>query len=322
MLQQTQVTTVIPYYQKWLSIFPSLRSLAQAPLSKALRLWAGLGYYRRVRMLHEGARYIQKTLRGRFPKTSQALMKLPGVGRYTAGAIASIAFDEKVPVLDGNVIRIFTRIFGISQSINRPATLEKLWKIAACLLPDKKSGDFNQSLMELGATVCLPLTPQCAHCPAKILCKAHAKGQECYYPVRSKKETLEKVKMFALVLKNQKNTVWIERQSQQSRWGGLWMFPFWDSKKKMQRAFKNFRINPAPCLTVQHAFTKYRIQLEVYSLDLADRSPINRKSGMWVPLTQLKNTALPSPHRKIADFLIAESSAENPFPQKGSLRSR
>lgn len=181
MLQQTQVATVIPYYKQWLKVFPSLSTFARAPLSKALKCWAGLGYYRRVRMFHRAGRHVQRKLGGKIPQTAEALVRLPGIGRYTAGAIASIALGEKTPVLDGNVIRILTRIFAIPQSVDRPATLERLWTISASLLPDKKPGDLNQALMELGATVCLPQNPQCSQCPVKKSCAARRQKKRFFF---------------------------------------------------------------------------------------------------------------------------------------------
>lgn len=325
MLQQTQVSTVIPYYERWLKIFPSLSALAKAPLSKALELWAGLGYYRRARMFHEAARYIQKELQGKIPETAETLRKLPGIGRYTAGAIASIAWGEKTPVLDGNVIRILTRIFAIRQNIGRPATLEKLWSIAALLLPEKNPGDLNQALMELGATICFPSNPQCLLCPVKKSCAARKKEQELDYPVRSRKNHYEKLNMAAMVLRNNKNEVWLEKQPEKGRWGGLWMFPFWKSKKEMLNSIESTRVTPVPFLTVTHAFTKHKITLEVFgpfcgtprSYDCGTsakmrrskkRSPLERPYGRWFPVTTLAKIAFPSPHRKIALALIAREN--------------
>ena len=305
MLQQTQVATVIPYYERWLKTFPSLSALARAPLSKVLKLWAGLGYYRRARMFHQAAGYVQRELFGKIPKTAEELKKLPGIGRYTAGAIASIAWGEKTPVLDGNVIRILTRIFAIAQGIQQPATLEKLWSTATSLLPKKNPGDLNQALMELGATVCFPLTPQCPRCPVKKICSAHRKGAELFYPVRSQKDRYEKLTMSALVLRNAQNAVWIEKQPAEGRWGGLWMFPFWKSKTEMLGETKGWGERPILFLTVPHAFTKYRIQLEVFELFCEKKSPLRRPCGKWVPILKLAETAFPSPHRKIAQALVA-----------------
>ncbi|MFH1800560.1 MAG: A/G-specific adenine glycosylase [Candidatus Omnitrophota bacterium] len=303
MLQQTQVATVISYYKRWLKTFPTLSSLARVPLSRALELWAGLGYYRRVRMFHEAAIFLQREFQGKIPESSEGLRRLPGIGRYTAGAIASIAWGEKTPVLDGNVVRILTRIFALAQSVDRPATLEKLWSIAASLLPDKNPGDLNQALMELGATVCFPSNPQCARCPVKKSCAAHQKGRELFYPVRSRKDRPEKLRMAALVLRNNKNEVWLEKQPGQGRWGGLWMFPFWTHKKEMPEAFRSFRSRPIPLLTVSHTFTKYRITLEVFGSLCKKKTPRKKPCGRWFSIAKLARVAFPSPHRKIAQTL-------------------
>jgi A/G-specific adenine glycosylase len=304
MLQQTQVATVIPYYKRWLRAFPSLAALARAPLSKALKCWAGLGYYRRVRMFHQAARHVQKELWGKVPQTAEELRCLPGIGRYTAGAIASIAWNKKTPVLDGNVIRILTRIFAIPQSVDRPGTLEKLWGLAASLLPDQKPGELNQALMELGATICFPLTPECGRCPARKFCSAHERGRVLSYPVRSRKEHYKKLRMAALVLRNLKGDVWLEKQPEHGRWGGLWMFPFWDHKKKMLEEIKPLGPAPVPFLAVPHAFTKYRITLEVYEAD-SKRITWRRKRGEWFSIEKLVRIAFPSPHRKIAEALMS-----------------
>lgn len=308
MLQQTQVATVIPYYNRWVKKFPFLSSFATAPLAQALRFWAGLGYYRRVRMFHKAAQYIMETLGGKIPTTAKELEKLPGIGRYTAGAIASIAFNEKAPVLDGNVIRILTRIFAISQSVDRPRTREKLWDIAGSLLPLRNPGDLNQALMELGATVCFPLTPQCSRCPVKKACSAHTKKRELLYPVRSQKEQYEKRHMATLVLRNEKNEVWLEKQPEEGRWGGLWMFPFWDNKAALMATPCVQGTRPTLRLTIRHAFTKYRIALDVYILKWTGKNPENRL-GKWFPVSNLTRTAMPAPHRKIGRSLL---SGKNP----------
>lgn len=305
MLQQTQVATVIPYYERWLKAFPSLAALVDAPLSKALKLWAGLGYYRRVRMFHQAAGFIQKKLGGKIPRTAEKLRALPGIGRYTAGAIASIAWGEKTPVLDGNVIRILARIFAVTQSVDRPATLEKLWSLAASLLPDKNPGDFNQALMELGATICFPSNPKCSCCPVQKNCTTRQRGTELFFPVRSQKTRYEKLSMTALALRNNKNEVWLEKQPEKGRWGGLWMFPFWMHKKEMLKDFRPFGSPPIFFLTVPHAFTKYRILLEVFESQCRKKALLKRPHGRWFSIAELNRIALPSPHKKIARSLIA-----------------
>lgn len=313
MLQQTQVATVIPYYRRWIKRFPTLLSLAQARLGEVLRYWAGLGYYRRARMLHLAARHIQKKLKGTLPRTAEALRALPGIGRYTAGAIASIAFEEKTPVLDGNVIRILTRIFGIAQDVALPRTLEKLWALAAALLPDKNPGDMNQALMELGATLCFPGNPECPRCPVKKCCAACKNKKTSFYPVRGKKEICEKLEMTALVLQNDRGDVWIETQRKDGRWGGLWMFPFWKNKKAMFAEIKDFRRAAKFFMALKHSHTKYRITLTVYRIKTPEsktaRQFPERREGRWVSIRRTRALGFPSHHRRIADALLAENIA-------------
>ncbi len=305
MLQQTQVKTVIPYYQKWIAVFPTLTSLASAPLSKVLKFWAGLGYYRRARMLHQGAQKVVKEFKGKVPHSLEALRKIPGVGPYTAGAIASIAYGQKVPVLDGNIIRIFTRIFAINQSIDNPKTIQKLWALSASLLPKERIGDFNQALMELGATVCFPKNPQCLNCPIVSVCAAHQKLRELDYPVRLKKKGPEKIQNFTCVFWDKKNRVLIQRQLEQEQWGGLWVFPFWRTEKEMRESFGGSFQKLKLLSVISHAFTKYKIRLYVYT----SQKPIkniprdSRNTRRWLAVENLARLAFPSPHQKIAAFL-------------------
>ncbi len=311
MLQQTQVATVIPYYQRWIKHFPTLASFASAPSSEILRYWAGLGYYRRARMFHQAAQHVHKKLKGAIPRTAEALRSLPGIGRYTAGAIASIAFGEKTPVLDGNVIRILTRIFAIAQDVALPSTLDILWELAASLLPDQNPGDMNQALMELGATLCFPWNPRCPQCPVKALCMARKKKKTTVFPVRPKKEKYEKLEMAALVLQNSHGEVWLEKQRDDGRWGGLWMFPFWENKKTLLKEIEDLRPRATFFLALQHGYTKYRITLKVYRLRLPRKKMecrfLKRRHGRWVPLEKTRGLAFPSPHRKIAASLLAEN---------------
>jgi A/G-specific adenine glycosylase len=186
MLQQTRVESVIPYYERWLKTFPTVESLARAPLSRVLTLWEGLGYYTRARNLHRAAQQVvgrgdppgrprpanQRTSRRLVPTCVAVLRLLPGIGRYTAGAIASIAFNRRAPIVDGNVARVFARIFAIRTNVKLPATQQKLWALAEALLPVRKCGEFNQALMELGALVCVPAKPHCDACPLRHICRA------------------------------------------------------------------------------------------------------------------------------------------------------
>lgn len=304
MLQQTQVDTVIPYYERWLERFPTLESLAKAPLSEALKYWAGLGYYRRARMLHEAARIVRKTLGGEIPKTAEALRKLPGIGRYTAGAIASIAFGQKAPILDGNVIRVLARLTALKQDISLPKTLGKLWGISEEILPEKNTGDFNQALMELGATVCLPPNPKCAACPVSNFCEALKLERTLDFPVNRRKEKIIP-KNHAALLWQEKGRVLLQRQAKNARWGGLWMFPHRETKDDLIRDFGLGKIPLRKHLRLTHAFTKYRIRLDVFKCENAGsfKTP-KTKGGRWMPVKLLSGLALPAPHKKIARSIL------------------
>ncbi len=303
MLQQTQVQTVIPYYKKWIKRFPDLASLASAAEGDVMKLWAGLGYYRRARMLHKAAQEMVKQYgkNAVLPSSAQELIKLPGIGPYTAGAIASIAFDQKAAILDGNVIRILTRIFGLKDDIAKPKTIAKLWEISESLLPDKNIGDFNQAMMELGATVCLPQNPRCPECPSNKNCAALASGTPEDFPVKSNREKLEKIKTAAFILKNN-GKVLLEKQPAEGRWGGLWMFPHGKTKQDVARRFKIAEKKSLKTLTVSHGFTKYQVSLEVFEAETP--GVICEKNQTWFEIDKLEEMPLPAPHKKIAEHLI------------------
>jgi len=304
MLQQTQVDTVIPYYEKWIRRFPTIMSLAHAKLDDVLKLWAGLGYYRRARGLHQAAQQIQSEFGGQLPRQTDRLMRLPGIGRYTAGAIASIAFDQKAPVMDGNVLRVLTRVIACTDSVDEGKTLSRLWDISESLLPNKKTGDFNQALMELGATICWPENPQCPACPISLLCRAHKEGRTTFYPVRKKKTKIQKIASAALILRN-RGKVFVTQQPKEDRWGGLWMFPHSHKIRPLCSRFGLKTKDLKHRMTLHHGFTKYQVRLKVFegSLPLPDSfsSPIQ---GQWVRMKDLKRLAFPSPHQKIVQELV------------------
>ena len=301
MLQQTQVATVIPYYSRWLKAFPTLSSLARAPLSQVLTLWEGLGYYRRARMLHQTARFIARKLQGRIPEKADLLEQLPGIGRYTAGAIASIAFHEKVPVLDGNVIRVLTRLFAIRSSIDKGRTLKTLWELAGSLLPDHSPGDFNQAMMELGATICHPQNPACEKCPLAKLCVSRRLGNPMTFPRKTRKEKYEKIRMFTLILESENQKTFLCRQPPGHWWHGLWTFPFWDSRKELSDFLKQISCEAERVGKIRHSVTRYHITLDVYHSKLIRKiRPRVPWTGQWVRFEDLRRVALPSPHRKAA----------------------
>lgn len=302
MLQQTQVSTVIPYYKKWIRVFPTVGSLAGAPIARVLKAWEGLGYYRRARMLYRAARHIMEELGGKIPRTAEALQKLPGIGRYSAGAIASIAFEEKASVLDGNVVRVLTRVFAIRKNIGRSSTIKTLWGLADSLLPDRSIGDFNQALMELGATVCFPQEPDCAKCPLSKLCRVHRSGREIFFPVRPPKEKYERLSRYALVLETEDGEVFLQKQPPGHWWAGLWTFPFWDTRQQLLKVAGRKGLGSLGM--IRHGVTRFRIDLHVFRKCLRRKKKLS-VCGYWIGKVGLKRTALPSPHRKIAGMLFA-----------------
>jgi A/G-specific adenine glycosylase len=224
MLQQTQVKTVEPYYRKFLGRFPGVQSLARAPLEAVLKQWAGLGYYRRAEHLHAAARMIVSEFGGELPPTSIALRRLPGVGRSTAAAIASIAFDEAAAVLDGNVVRVLCRRLGVAEDPARPAVRKKLEEVAQRLVPRHRPGDYNQAMMELGATLCTPVHPACPTCPVKKWCLAFQVGEPSRLPRTSRKPEPAEMRRLVLVLVRGDRVLMLKRPGQ-GLWAGLWEFP-------------------------------------------------------------------------------------------------
>jgi len=225
MLQQTRVDTVVPYFQRFLARFPDVRALAAAELDDVLHLWSGLGYYRRARQLHATAREVTERHGGVFPAEAASLRALPGIGAYTAGAIASIAYGRREPLVDGNVARVLARLESLEEPIKSPAAVRRLWAIAARLLPEEQPGRFNEALMELGATVCTPRDPRCDACPLERFCVARARGLERELPVVSSKAAVPVVEAVALVLVDPEGKVLFARRREGGLFGGLWEPP-------------------------------------------------------------------------------------------------
>ena len=224
MLQQTRVETVIPYYERFIEAFPTVTALADAPLDAVLQRWSGLGYYRRARMLHGAAQEVRDRFGGALPATAAELRSLTGVGAYTAGAVASIAYGEAAPLVDGNVARVFARIFALEEDVRAGAGLAKVWALAGDLVPATDAGDYNQALMELGATVCVPREPRCLLCPVAELCEARARGLEGTLPILRPKAEPRVLPRTALVAR-QGERVWIAQRGEVGTFAGMWEPP-------------------------------------------------------------------------------------------------
>jgi A/G-specific adenine glycosylase len=309
MLQQTQVATVIPYYLRFLARFPTVVDLATADEQEVLRLWQGLGYYSRARNLQSAAQRILSDHGGKLPCSRDELLGLPGVGRYTAGAVASIAFDQRAPILDGNITRVLCRLDNIHTDPRSRENQKILWSKAEQVLPSKRVGDFNSALMELGATVCTPRNPQCLLCPVQEHCEAFAAGTQESIPARRKiKPTpLYRRKTYCI----SRDGKWlIEQRPTRGRWGGMWQFITVESGKSSDESPLPVGVHrPRQIGSVFHALTHRRYEFKVFiARSRNGDSPRADRPTQWVALDQLHQYPLPRPHSKIAEMLRKEAN--------------
>ncbi len=315
MLQQTQVETVIPYYRRWLERFPTLAALAAASQPAVLALWEGLGYYSRARNLHRAARQVQRERGGRLPRTAAELRALPGIGRYTAGAIASIAFGQDSAVLDGNVKRVLARVFDLRADVKSAAGEQQLWALAESLLPPGRAGDFNQALMDLGATVCAPRAPDCPRCPLNDLCEARRLGVQLERPVTpARRPAPHRVWLAAVVVK--RGRVLLEQRAQGALLGGLWAFPAVEPlpdagprpATQLRRALRDqwgltVKLGPRT-QTVEHGFTHFRLTLCVFDGEwVAGRLKRGGAARQWVRVADLGDYPMGKVDRQVAKRL-------------------
>ncbi|MFH1680824.1 MAG: A/G-specific adenine glycosylase [Candidatus Eisenbacteria bacterium] len=288
MLQQTRVSVAIPYYERFTSRFPDPASLAAAPLDEVLALWAGLGYYRRARHLKSAAEKIVSEHGGRVPDRLDALLALPGVGRYTAGAILSIAHGRRAAVLDGNVFRVLARFFARKGSWRRAADRTPFWDLAEALVPEGNPGELNQALMELGALVCVPRAPDCPRCPLRARCEALRLDRVDRFPVPPPREQTEIVAESRYVLLDGEGRVLLVRRPERGRMGGLWDLP--DSPPGKRRGRK--------VGTLRHSVLRFRYVVDVYRLSRPSRSARGGPDRRWAAREELESYALTGMARK------------------------
>ncbi|MCX7012723.1 MAG: A/G-specific adenine glycosylase [Candidatus Sumerlaeota bacterium] len=314
MLQQTRVEAVAPYYQRFRQAFPSVRALASAHEDRVLKLWEGLGYYTRARNLHRASKIIVQERRGRFPRSAEGWRELPGIGRYTAGAIASIAFGERAPVLDGNVKRVLARLFRIEAPIEDAATERLFWTLAEELVPPKRPGDFNQAMMELGARICLPKRPRCEECLLSKQCEAFAAGRQSELPRRREKKAARHHNIVVGVIEKNGRYL-LGKRPAHGLLAGLWEFPGGkvEPGEAREEALKReleeelgVRIAiGAPVATVDHAYSHYAVTLHVYRCRILRGRPRARHHSeiRWVSRKEFERHALPAANLKFLDRL-------------------
>jgi len=321
MLQQTRVQSVVGYYERWVRRFPSVETLASADSEEVLRAWEGLGYYSRARNLQRAAQQMVSEHGARVPRSIEQLRALPGIGPYSAGAIASIAYDADEPVVDGNVIRVLTRLFGLAGNPRRGPLAGRIWQLARHLLPAGKAADFNQALMELGATVCAPRGPRCAECPVAKHCRALALDRVEAFPELPPRPALSEERRAAAVVSRAGRLLVLRAGPSATRWAGMWQFPDLklapeqDAQASLPRAVAEstgVAIELGERLhSFQHHVTRFRILIDVYRARAVRGRA--RASGdgevRWCTPDALPGLAMPLFHRKIARAVSAATTA-------------
>jgi A/G-specific adenine glycosylase len=309
MLQQTRVETVIPYFEMWMQRFPTVKALAAASEQDVLNEWEGLGYYSRARNLHKAARIVADKFNGELPRDLDDLRGLPGIGRYTVGAIASIAFGMDEPTLDGNLRRVFARLFDVTEPADSPSGEKILWGLAAEHLPAGQAGDYNQALMDLGATVCLPKNPRCLLCPLMELCAARIAGTQEQRPVlKPKKVTPHVIHAAAVIVRKIKEVphVLLAQRPSDGLLGGMWEFPngpvtgnhAWELAQAMRTGYGLKFQTREPLAVIKHAYTHFKITVHAFRVEAA-HIPRDKKLK-WVTLSELENYPMGKVDRQIA----------------------
>jgi len=335
MLQQTQVATVIPFWNRWMKRLPDIPTLAKAKPTTVIKLWEGLGYYSRPRNLQAAARRMRQIHRAQVPNTLQELLALPGIGRYTAGAILSIAFDQPAPILDGNVMRVLARLFRLAGDPRTGELNRKLWQLSGELVqcaslaghPTRRPcAAFNQALMELGALICLPSNPACDACPVRSVCGAYLHGEVDGLPSPRPKQRYRKQRMAAFVLQKG-NRFFVRQRPSFGVNSRLWEFPGAEFSRKSEIAkaaateLDAKLSEPTPFLTIHHAIMNRRITTEAYRVIPKSDSLAPLTTARFYTMPQLRRLTFPSAHRRIVDYLDRHSSPP-PTSTSGGTRHR
>lgn len=313
MLQQTRIAAAEGYYRRFLNRFPTIQSLAAASLDEVLKLWEGLGYYARARNLHRLAQVVVKQYDGHFPASAEELQTLPGIGRYTVAAIASIAFGEAVAVLDGNVVRVLTRLIDLADEISQPKVVKQLWELASTLLPSKRPGDYNQALMDLGRMVCTPRRPDCLSCPVREFCLAVARGTQELRPVKKPKAPLPEVRAASAVIRDKAGRLLLVQRPEDGLLGGLWMLPggrcaqeetYADCLERSLAQSLGVQVRvEQEMAAVTQTLTHFRLRLRAFACEVIAGTPASDTRIAWVAPAELSNYSLGKADRETVDQL-------------------
>lgn len=313
MLQQTQVNTVRPYFERFIHSFPTVTALAEAPQDLVLKHWEGLGYYSRARNLHKGAQQVVSQFGGQIPRTPDEIRSISGIGPYSAGAILSIAFDVREPAVDGNVIRVFTRLDANGDDVTKTPVVKALTTRVRSTIPEA-AGDFNQALMELGALVCRPDNPLCDNCPVQAFCAAYAQGNPEQYPVKGKRTEVKDLPLWVALVQNPEGQWLVQRQDQGGIFKGLWCFPLMPPQAQitpeagLQTHLQTLLGIPVQVNTqlaeITHTLTHRHMRMQVYTCTITESPPLNEGLA-WVTPGHHPDHAMPIAHQKITRFVQA-----------------
>lgn len=308
MLQQTRVDTVIPYFLRFIDAFPQIENLAAAGEEEVLRLWAGLGYYSRARNIHRGAKLICEVYNGKIPEVRKELLKVPGIGPYTAGAILSIAYGKTAAAVDGNVMRVFSRLFLIHEDISEASTKKEMEWIGEKVVSLENPSAFNQGLMELGAVICTPTSPKCSLCPLMLICKARKKGMQECLPVKKKKEPVKTVNMELALLQKEDKILLVKRPTD-GLLANLWALPSTEAlagnvpgKSIVMELQENYGIEttqPQAIVQKNHIFTHMKWNMQLFRMEIISMAPIDYPETQWTSLKEIDKHAIPTAFLKI-----------------------
>jgi A/G-specific adenine glycosylase len=312
MLQQTQVTTVIGYFERFMLRFPSVQSLAQADTDEVLHLWTGLGYYARARNLHKCAQQVVDDLQGEFPISVEGLMGLPGIGRSTAGAIASLAMGLNEPILDGNVKRVLARHFAVSGWPGNAAVLKQLWSISEQLTPNKRCADYTQVMMDLGASLCSRSKPACQQCPLQTTCVSYQQGNMLDYPGKKPKRVKPVKAAYLLMIQNARGELLLEQRPPVGIWGGLWSFPEVSGDEPIETACQTqfgYVVDLESWPAFRHTFSHYHLDITPVlikaQLESAHATAVAESSARWYGNESIPNVGLAAPVKKLWQQLMS-----------------
>ncbi|MEM6452200.1 MAG: A/G-specific adenine glycosylase [Cyanobacteria bacterium P01_D01_bin.105] len=322
MLQQTQVKTVIPYYERWLKAFPTVDALAVAEQQSVLKLWEGLGYYARARNLHKAAQQIVQLFGGEFPQTLEEAIALKGIGRTTAGGILSAAFNLPTPILDGNVKRVLARLIALPVIPNK--ALPQLWVISEQILDPNQPRDFNQAIMDLGATLCTRHNPACLLCPWQAHCAAYNQNATTDFPMTQSRQPLPQKTIGVAVITDKQGNILIDRRKQEGLLGGLWEFPGGKiepgetmeqcvSREIKEELGIEIEVG-SKLITIDHAYTHFKVTLNVFNCKhlSGDPQPIECDEVKWVTLDEISDYPFPKANTQIIELLKAQAASSKP----------